>query len=153
MKRRIKVVPGTWIFVPLHNDQGILGLVIIHNPQGVAFGYFFGQLLSLQDILSIPKYNLKDAIHTAIFSDMGLRDGTWKQLNMISSNEDYDFKLPPFEQKAPIRENGSIVTFSHDLLHEIEIRDIRPSEIGKYPSAGSNGSGFVEEILKRKLNL
>jgi hypothetical protein len=153
MKRKIKVVPGTWIFVPLQNDKGVLGIITVHNPQGVAFGYFFGDVISLEDILSVPKYKLEDAIYIAIFSDMGLRDGTWKQLDMISSNRDYDFSLPKFEQKAPIPENGSIVTFAHDLLNPIDIRDILPSEVGKYPSAGLGGSVYVEEILKRKLNL
>jgi hypothetical protein len=145
MKRKIKVTPGSWIFVPLQKGKGVMGIITVFSPKGIAFGYFFGDLVRLEDCTSIPTYKPEDAIFVLMFSDMGLRDGSWTLLNLVSSEKDFDFTLPKFEQPAPIRENGSIVTYGSDLLQPLEIRNIfhRKSESTRL-------QGLVEVYLLKR---
>ncbi len=148
---------GDWFAIPLGSGGFAIGLLARTAPKGsFLIGYFFGpQRLEMPTISNVEQLRPNNAILTARFNDVALREGKWPILGRTVEWDRRMWPVPAFGRNMEALAGHSfayrVEYADDDLSTPVRETRITVEECQNLPSDGWANAGWIEKRLTRLL--
>jgi hypothetical protein len=152
MTSNLSYSEGTVFAVPLRTGGFARGGVARASPNGsVLFGYFFGPKLSSINEIKTEAIRPEEAISQMIFGDLGLMNGEWIVVGLLSNWQRDRWGMPDFVRRDPLGNRAWRVRRLDSDPSKIESEE--PVEFdANLPANLASGYGAVELKLTKLLS-
>lgn len=150
--KKLPYAEGSVVLVPLRKGGVARGVIARAGPKGKALlGYFFGPYLTVAGDAQTDDLQPADALLRARFGDLGLINGEWQVIGVISNWNRAEWPMPDFVRRDPLGVLRPRLVRRSDidpLLVEAEY--VIDDDTGLEPDA-AYGYGAVEIELTKRL--
>ncbi len=152
--RRVKILEGQWMGVPLRDNGFATGVVARSVWRRHMFlGYFFGPrrdaVASLDEVSDLTS---RDAVCVCVFGSVGFQDETWPLIGTLPEWDRNEWPMPRFLYNTPSGARRVWRYYDETSLEFVREEIVPKGEEAEGPRDGVYGSGAVEIVLTRLLN-
>ena len=142
---------GSVFLVPLRKGGYGRGVVARSGDEGkVLLGYFFGPRITSADEVAFNDLDPTNAILRVRFGDLGLLNGEWPIVGVVSAWDRPKWPMPDFVRRDDLSKKAWLVRYSDDDPNRIEAE--YPTEFSSELGRDSlSGYGAVEIVLTKLL--